>query len=361
MAALTGDVRGLRQLLDGGQDIEEHGQLGSPLRGACLMGHESCAALLLERGANANANPNHGSPLQAAASQGNLQIVELLLKNGAAVESHGGLFGTALQAAAYRGHLEVVKALLDAGAHVSREGIARDAFHAAIEGGHEETVRFFLATGFTYHYDVDVISCRYTRRGARNLLREASPSRKVDQDKQANSIPASSKREVVRYEGLDDVQNHVLTQAQTRDRLEKQPYREQRKLSKHGVYRWASRSAENMPHALETAAALGREAMVELLLENSDVLADYVSAQDARVALMEAAVRGHVNIVRLLLDGPYQLCCCMRQALYSLSLVAACETVELFLNYICRHNNDKLAGQRETDGLYLSQIPLEEV
>ena len=47
---------------------------------------------------------NNGTALQVAALSGNVGGVRLLLDRGAEVNSLSGEYGTALQAAAYRGH-----------------------------------------------------------------------------------------------------------------------------------------------------------------------------------------------------------------------------------------------------------------
>lgn len=147
IAALGGQNEMVSLLLDIGLGLETESSLGSPLRVASLMGHESTVRLLLDRGANVSAIGRFGPALQAAAARGHVSLTQLLLREGAKPNDVGGHFGNALQAAAYYGHEEAVKTLLQAGAKVHDRGFSKDAFHAAIEGGQEHIVRFFLERG----------------------------------------------------------------------------------------------------------------------------------------------------------------------------------------------------------------------
>lgn len=165
-------------LLDQGCDIEESGDLGSPLRCACLNGHDSVFCLLVNRGADVNRNGRFGSALHAAAMKGHTHIAKLLLDAGADFNIEGGYYGTPLQAAAYQGHGQVLSLLLQDGADVHRRGFSRDAFHAAAEGGNHEIIRILLDSGFTMLEPLPIggplMNCSGSPR--RDLLRESSPS-----------------------------------------------------------------------------------------------------------------------------------------------------------------------------------------
>ena len=175
-AALGGQDTMISLLVDWGLDPNQEGMLGTPLRAASIMRHESTTRLLLKLGASLHVSGSFGEPLQAAAMRGHESITRLLLSHGADVNSRGGLYGTALQAAAHRGHRKVVEVLLDAGANVHQGGFSRDAFHAASEGGHEEIIRLLLERGFKVRLPLHKLMCKKVSPG-RNLLRDASPSR----------------------------------------------------------------------------------------------------------------------------------------------------------------------------------------
>lgn len=178
-AALGGQDHMVALLLDKGLDIEREGPFGTPLRAASLMGHESTVRILLDRGAKVGACGSLGDALQAAAMKGHVLITKLLIQEGKNTNSRGGYYGNALQAASYRGHKKAVEVLLDAGANVHGQGLSRDAFHAAAEGGHEDIVRLFLESGFKFYHTAP----RWVQQRCRipspykNLLRDASPNR----------------------------------------------------------------------------------------------------------------------------------------------------------------------------------------
>lgn len=148
-AATYGHNEIIRFLNGIGMDIEAKGELGTPLRSACLMGRMSTVQLLMEYGAGAKSG-SLDDALHAAAAKGYAVIVKLLIQEGADVNHQGGTFGTALQAAAYTGHKETVEVLVDAGADVYAQGYSLDAFHAAAEGGHQEIVLLLLMRGYKF-------------------------------------------------------------------------------------------------------------------------------------------------------------------------------------------------------------------
>lgn len=138
-------------LLDHGENIEEEGPYGKPLRVACLMGHESTVRLLLDKRANVNAGGVHGDSLQAAAMQGHLAIARILLRAGATISRRGGLYDTALDAAAVRGHCSIAEELLKVGItdpDYMRPYIVENSFKAALSAGQEGILRLWAEVGF---------------------------------------------------------------------------------------------------------------------------------------------------------------------------------------------------------------------
>ncbi|CAK9857374.1 unnamed protein product [Sphagnum jensenii] len=85
--ASTGDVEGLKILLQEGADKDEKDEEGrTGLHFASGYGEVQCAEVLLEAGAAVDAlDKNNNTPLHYAAGYGRKECVELLLKNGAAV------------------------------------------------------------------------------------------------------------------------------------------------------------------------------------------------------------------------------------------------------------------------------------
>ena len=131
-AAESGDVELVRQLIDGGADLNKLGRFGAALHRALAKRHDDVVALLVVRGADVNvANPLAGTPLHVAAATGNEAMVLLLLEHGASLTVARGSDGyTPLHVAAEAGRTRVVRLLLDRGADVNwlthgRSGLRR--------------------------------------------------------------------------------------------------------------------------------------------------------------------------------------------------------------------------------------------
>lgn len=118
IAAMLGDEREVRELLDKGADVNGKASDGlTALIGAAELGHAGMANLLLERGADVNAQDKEGrTAIIYAARRGHADIVKVLLDKGADVNARAADGTTALVMAAQRRHAYVVKLLLDKGA-----------------------------------------------------------------------------------------------------------------------------------------------------------------------------------------------------------------------------------------------------
>ena len=134
-------------LIDQGLDVNEAGELGTPLRCASINGHSNICNILLSRGANVDENGPLGSALHAVAMRGHLHTAKLLLHSNADVNTRGGYYGTPLQACALHGYTELVHLLLAANADVHATGFSKSAFHAAAENNRHSVVQLFLDAG----------------------------------------------------------------------------------------------------------------------------------------------------------------------------------------------------------------------
>ena len=327
IAALGGHDHIVLLLLEKGLDIERQGPFGTPLRAASLMGHESTIRILLDRGAKVGACGYLGDALQAAAMKGHVLITKLLLQEGADPNNRGGYYGNALQAAVYRGYKKAVEVLLDAGARVHQEGLSRDAFHAAAEGGHEEIVRLFLESGFKFYHDPFRQSTSHLKRTSlphKDLLRDASPSRAkksrefhVDQQKSPNwqnRAPVSDFHRILdasrSMEGTEGSENA-------------EPYWRD---TDHQHYRY---DEEN--YALQAAASKGRNSVVRLILDHWDSLD--ISSVEVRNALTEASKNGHEDVVRLLTTSKLDIVSHLEGALKEAALHGHLAIVDMLLAY----------------------------
>lgn len=290
-AALGGQNSLVLQLLERGLNIEEEGRFGTPLRAASLMGRESTARLLIDHGANVKTCGVLGDAIQASSMKGHVLMTKLLIREGAAVNNQGGLYGNALQAAAFRGHQKVVTLLLDAGADVHRQGLYRDAFHAAAEGGQEGVLQQLLERGFKFRHPPPPPKYRQLSPSPyKNLLREASPSRIKNCEKKDSNILES--RNLLKCYNTSDYRCVIrsikdMGGADRHDHIVRYPKR-------------FSRNREDN-YALQVAAAKGHDLIVKIILETWDFLA--ISAEEVGNALTESSTNGHEKVVEHLLSG----------------------------------------------------------
>ncbi|KAL8833024.1 MAG: hypothetical protein Q9170_004570 [Blastenia crenularia] len=258
IAASGGHGDMITLLLNYGLDIESESQFGSPLRSASLFGHESTVELLLSRAAKPDANGSKGNALEAAAMNGHVLIVNSLLQEGINVNIMAGSYGTALQAASFRGYLKVAKILLDAGASPYLSGMSKDAFHAAVEGGHETIVRILLEYGYILgrERELPCPSCLCSSDGilTYGLLHSSSPSR--------------------------------LTQ------------------SGSSLQEWYY----DRDYALEKAASKRNLSIMRMILDGlSDKGAQPISAYEIKLSIYEASRKGHEEVVECLLNSDLNL------------------------------------------------------
>ncbi len=121
-AAQSGNVSGLKSILDAGTDVNEQDAGGNSLLQVAFFSNPPRAEVvrfLLERGANPNEVTAAGVPLLAmAASLGQTEMMKFLLAKGAKPDAPDAQGATPLIAATRSGSLEAVRLLLEKGAGV---------------------------------------------------------------------------------------------------------------------------------------------------------------------------------------------------------------------------------------------------
>lgn len=148
LAALNGDIKGIRQELDRGTDSNRNGRnLEHALRVASSFGHGAVVQLLLDHGADVKSqSAAFGTALIEASLGGHLEVVEILLSNGVNVNAR--MHGTALIWASWSGHEAVVQLLLDSGADINaRELFQGTALQHAALNGHHTIAQLLLSSG----------------------------------------------------------------------------------------------------------------------------------------------------------------------------------------------------------------------
>jgi Uncharacterized protein containing caspase domain len=120
-SAAKGDIKALKEMLDGGADINESSMgamvAGPPLQHASYYCQVEAVRLLLERGADVNAATWKGmTALHWAVTQGCNKVAKLLIDRGAEIDAIDGTGDTPLAWAAQRGQGASVRFLIESGA-----------------------------------------------------------------------------------------------------------------------------------------------------------------------------------------------------------------------------------------------------
>ena len=152
ISASTGDVQKVSAILEGGCLVDAvDGDGGTALHRAASGGHVDMVGVLVERGASVDSRSSDGrTPLHLAVSNGHLGVVCELLRLGAKASMTvvAGEHGTPLHQAALKGHKEMVSLLLDAVCPIDVVDInGSNALHYAARGGAVEVIGFLMEHG----------------------------------------------------------------------------------------------------------------------------------------------------------------------------------------------------------------------
>jgi ankyrin repeat protein len=142
-AAKQGDHHQVQVLLESNANV--NATIGflrkSPLRSACLNGHQQAVSLLLAHAANVNQKDAYlHDPLHLACSGGHTEIVDILLEHAANVNQLDKHTTSALHVACRYGNQHMVKALLDHAANVTNDAL----LHLACQYGHQAIAEIAL-------------------------------------------------------------------------------------------------------------------------------------------------------------------------------------------------------------------------
>lgn len=338
-ASLAGHDDVVLLLLDHGEDIEEEGPYGKPLRIACLMGYESTVRVLLDKGAKVNAGGIYGDSLQAAAMQGHLAITRILLRAGAKISRRGGLFDTALEAAAVRGHCSVAEELLKAGItdpEYMRQHIVEDSFKAAVAASQEDILRLWTEAGFDYsnRYSSTIRCSGAPPPVNKDLIRAASPKRCPDPGKQktlrakmTDSKPGKLDEYTV-YPSIGRLQQVFLE-----DSAENGEESQNTRIPERQIL--SSNYIRDMP-SLVGAAMRNDQSTIRYILQCDDQLGRYVSDSAVSRALIAAMENGHIDVVHLLLVDDFDILDSVRSVVKTMAAEGKHKMVEMLLAYIKR-------------------------
>ena len=254
-AVALGQVENVRRLLKLGADANRAGRsANTPLcEVAFRSGQLEVARLLLDAGADVDRkNSLGGSPLALAAHTGRLDILRLLISRGAKINQLNGIppvYSTALLEAAAGGQVDAARALLDAGAEVDlKNGNGLAPLAVAAQLGHTNLVELLISRGAEV--------------GVRNgppfttALLEAVNAGQVDAARALLNAGA-------------DIERKNL----------------------HGLA------------PLAVAAVFGYSNLVEMLISHGAEVDMMNGRPPSEPALLGAVIKGHLDVVRILLDA----------------------------------------------------------
>ena len=165
-AAVHGqDLSAVKKIIKGGVDVNEVDDEGNTaLLIAVLTRQSKLVEELLKLDADPNqARPDGKGPLFGSVRVGEEKIAQLLLKGGAEVDAnfcveHNGISVggcTALYTASLLGQLSFCRLLLSSGAQIeAANDLGYTPLMAAIEGGHDDVIDFFLKSGANVNPEV---------------------------------------------------------------------------------------------------------------------------------------------------------------------------------------------------------------
>jgi ankyrin repeat protein len=281
ISALHGHEKMTIFLIDQGVNVNEAGELGTPLRCASLNGYNNICKVLLGRGAEVDHNGPFGGALHAAAMRGHLHTAKLFVDIGADVNIRGGYFGNPLQACAYHGHIELVQLLLAAKADVHATGFALDSLQAAVEGNRHVVVQLFLDAGLQPSEPLRYPGCTaYTGLPPQpNIIRDSSPKGHLRRELSRKEAHAGSRAPLDPLNPANGVPAYSPNEAMDLGESLRQG------------------NEGGLQFALMTACRKGYVGIVEIMMSEK-----YRSRIELRKPLREATLSGHGDIVRTMLD-----------------------------------------------------------
>lgn len=272
-AAMRRDSAAVRALLKQGSDVNAaQGDGMTALHWAATNGDADLAAMLLYAGANVRATTRLGgyTPLHLAAQAGHAAAIGTLLGNGAGVNAATSSGATPLMLAAASGNIEAVTLLLERGADVN-----------ATDAAHDETALMFAAA-----LDRAAVAKLLIARGA-DL---AATAKTVD----IAQFAAAPGEEALEKASQRQPPASAAAAAAPDRRSEvggvSRPFRYNELIGRQGGLA-----------ALHFAARQGSRQTVEALVD-SGANVNQPSAGDSTTPLLIAAINGHFDVARYLLD-----------------------------------------------------------
>lgn len=272
-------------LLEKGADVHDTSSGSTLVKVACEEGYEEAFALLVHHGADlSEVDDRNYTLLHVAAAEGRTEIVKLLLEHGLNVSATANSDKTPLHCAAWTGGLEAVKLLIERDADPSAVNSSGETpLYQAAMNGNQEVVEYLLGV-----VQKEVGLERRNNNGYTPLLAAVSFDHV---DTVEALLDAGADINVLNYSGsgalivaMDMAYSESIKRLLGTGRLD---------INKKDI---RGRTC------LLTAALLGREEEVELLLSQEPRPISNTKDIYGATPLIMAARNGHIRIIKRLLD-----------------------------------------------------------
>ncbi len=294
-ATEVGDAKIAKLLTDAGADVKAQDFMGqTPLHSAAINGQTSVINVLLDAGADTAAQTKEGdTPLMVAVWMGQVKAAELLLERGADPNKPGKSSPPPLLWAVLQNSKILVKRLLDAGADPNL--------------GIHKTTRTGIFEEYTKGTTALMIAAAKGRSDLLDMLLDAGadPHVKNTEGKTAVDLAAKAGRAKVlerleRTGATVDRSSKELQDALLLRAVESGNVSDVKKALAAGAKADATKK-KGHPTALMMACLEGRDDVVRALLDAGAKI-DRV-CEWGQAPLRNAVVRGHIGVVRMLLEA----------------------------------------------------------
>ena len=284
---------------------------GTAVMGAAEGGHTEVAAYLIGKGVSAGAadSVNGDTPMSLAVISGHLEMVELLAKEGADLQVEDADGNTPLLFAANAGRLAILKFLMQHGADVTHANAEnRNALHYSCEAAHHPCTELLL----TSPIDVSLqdaenntplhLACKSTSTApiVSSILSRSNLILNSRNDKNETPIICAMKSDCY------DLISCLVSAGADIEARDKEGNSAVLLAGMKGLTtvlsifakQQGSSTAKVLSEALIPAALSGHLPTVKALIEEHNVPATYIDANDASTAAQPAAIRGDLPMLQ---------------------------------------------------------------
>jgi len=274
-------------LLEKGAEINiKNTNSETPLWIACEKGHEEIVELLLEKGAEINIkNKDDDTPLWIACKKGYQKIVELLLEKGADINNINKIGYTPLWIACEKGHEKIVELLLNKDAKINNKDLS-----IACEKGYEKIVELLLEKGSDININIekkngDTLLMTACEKGYEKIVELL-----LEKGANINNINTDKQTALMLTKGNDKILNQLLDKGCKVDETDINGFTTLMHVLQNLEDKYDKETLERILITVE-----------KILIKGASKTINTQTNDYKLTALMIACVKGHKDIVELLL------------------------------------------------------------